>query len=162
MERQHRRCRTPQRRSFGTWPTRNTRPCRRFFKYSLVGERQIGDYTHEPLDGLLITRELRQCGAEPGKRLGLEKFVKALLTDKYDVVAIKYFTARVTKDGDTDQSAPLSIVRHKLKKVTVVFNPHKGECHELRRFSTFSNGFGRPQTRTRVKGARPPVSLPPG
>ena len=166
----------------------------------------------------------------PHKWLNLEKFVKALLTDKYEVMAIKYFTARVTKDaddpdaaikqqqylealkslglveiiegfykrfrvklpfakepcrscdkvkyatvikteekksdvnlasamivdafedkadafvlisGDADQSAPLSIVRHKLKKVTVVFNPHEGECHELRRFSTFCKNIPR-------------------
>ena len=88
---------------------------------------------------MLITRELRQCGAEPGeipalafqggvvmraivyidgfnlyygllrhsphKWLNLEKFVKALLTDKYEVMAIKYFTARVTKDADDPDAA---------------------------------------------------------
>ena len=167
---------------------------------------------------MLITRELRQCGAEPGE-------IPALAFQ-----GIKYFTARVTKDaddpdaaikqhqylealkslglveiiegfykrfrvklpfakepcrscdkvkyatvikteekksdvnlasamivdafedkadafvlisGDADQSAPLSIVRHKLKKVTVVFNPHEGECHELRRFSTFCKNIPR-------------------
>ena len=166
----------------------------------------------------------------PHKWLDLVKFVEALLTDKYTVVRIKYFTARVAKNdddpdmaikqqqylealksqekveviegvykrfrvklpfakepcrscdkvqyatvikteekmsdvnlasemivdafedkadafvlisGDADQSAPLSIVRHKRNKVTVVFNPHEGNCHELRRFSTFCKNIPR-------------------
>ena len=41
----------------------------------------------------------------PHKWLNLEKFVKALLTDKYEVMAIKYFTARVTKDADDPDAA---------------------------------------------------------
>lgn len=156
--------------------------------------------------------------------LDLEEFSRALLTPKYEITAIKYFTARVKSDpnlpalpndqaryldaisgnplikviegsykrfrvklpfakepciscekvkyatvwkteekksdvnlavemtadayenaadafvlvsGDSDHAAALALARYRHKKTTVVFNPHKGECIELRRLSTF-------------------------
>ena len=162
--------------------------------------------------------------------LDLEKLVQALLTDKYEVQKIKYFTARIRSDrfsvisphdqscylevlsskprvkiiegyyrtfraklpfakepctscgkvkyatvwkteekksdvnlavemvsdayennadafvlvsGDADHSAALSVARHLHHKTTVVFNPHEGECAELRRFSTFYKNIPR-------------------
>lgn len=128
--------------------------------------------------------------------LDLEKLVRALLTPKYDIVAIKYFTARVKSDPHfptlpNDQSHYLdalsanplikiiegnykrfriklpfvkepclscekvsfatvwkteekkSEARYRHRKTTIVFNPHVGECVELRKLSTFYKAIPR-------------------
>jgi len=168
---------------------------------------------------------------EPTLRwIDLEKLVRALLTPKYDILAIKYFTARIRNDpnfptlpqdqeryleavttnplikviegsykrfrvkmpfakepciscektkyatvwkteekksdvnlavemtvdayessaeafvlvsGDSDHAAALSIARYRHKKTTIVFNPHEGECVELRKLSTFYKNIPR-------------------
>jgi len=168
---------------------------------------------------------------EPAKRwLDLERLVRSLLTSKYDVVAIKYFTARIRSDpnfptlpqdqehylnalctnsliriiegsykrfrvklpfakepcmscdktkyatvwkteekrsdvnlavemtidayesdaeafvlisGDSDHAAALAVARRQHRKVTIVFNPHEGECVDLRRLSTFYKNIPR-------------------
>lgn len=166
----------------------------------------------------------------PNMWLDLDSFVRSLLTDDYDIVKIKYFTARVrgesidtisvhdqycyllalaenpvvkivegyyrryrakmpfakepckscnkvtyatvwkveekksdvniavemTSDayenradafvlvsGDADHAAALSAVRRRLGKKTVVFNPHVGECVELRKLSTYYRNIPR-------------------
>ena len=162
--------------------------------------------------------------------LDLEKLVRSLLTEKYDIVSIKFFTARIRSDrfmptaphdqacylealsanpliqiiegfykrfrvklpfvkepcvscgkvkyatvwkteekksdvnlavemtsdayedkadafvlisGDADHAAALAVARRKHGKVTVVFNPHEGECTELRKLSTFYKAIPR-------------------
>lgn len=49
-------------------------------------------------------------------------FVKSLLRDDHEFVLIKYFASRV--------------VRYSVKKPILVFNPQRGICNELRKYST--------------------------
>ena len=51
--------------------------------------------------------------------------------------------AFVLISGDADHAAALSAVRHRLGKKTVVFNPHVGECVELRKLSTYYRNIPR-------------------
>ena len=51
--------------------------------------------------------------------------------------------AFVLVSGDADHSAALSVARHLHRRTTVVYNPHEGECAELRRFSTFYKNIPR-------------------
>ena len=51
--------------------------------------------------------------------------------------------AFVLISGDADHSAALSIARYRHQKTTVAFNPHVGECVELRRLSTFYRNLPR-------------------
>ena len=51
--------------------------------------------------------------------------------------------AFVLISGDADHSAALSIARHRHHKTTVVFNPHIGECVELRKLSTYYRNIPR-------------------
>ena len=51
--------------------------------------------------------------------------------------------AVVLISGDADHSAALSVVRYRHRKTIVVFNPHPGECAELRRLSTFYKNIPR-------------------
>lgn len=51
--------------------------------------------------------------------------------------------AFVLISGDSDHAAALAVARHRHGKTTVVFNPHEGECVELRRLSTFYKNIPR-------------------
>ena len=51
--------------------------------------------------------------------------------------------AVVLISGDADHAAALSVVRYRHRKTTVVFNPHPGECAELRKLSTFYKNIPR-------------------
>ena len=94
--------------------------------------------------------------------LDLERFAQSLLTDQHSIIELKYFTARVRGDmyddisahdqfcylralvsGDSDQAAPLSVVRRRLGKKTAVFNPHSGDSVELRKLTTFYRNIPR-------------------
>ena len=76
----------------------------------------------------------------PNMWLDLELFVRSLLTsDAYENRA----DAFVLVSGDADHAAALSAVRRRLGKKTVVFNPHDGECVELRKLSTYYRNIPR-------------------
>ncbi len=62
-----------------------------------------------------------------------------MVSDAYENKA----DAVVLISGDADHSAALSVVRYRHRKTTVVFNPHTGECAELRRLSTFYKNIPR-------------------
>ena len=62
-----------------------------------------------------------------------------MVTDAYENRA----DAMVLISGNADHSAALSIARYRHHKTTVVFNPHEGECVELRQLSTFYKNIPR-------------------
>ena len=91
---------------------------------------------------------------EPCKSCGKAKYAVVWKTEekKSDVnLAVEMVSdayenradAFVLISGDADHSAALSVARHLHHKTTVVFNPHEGECSELRRFSTFYKNIPR-------------------
>ena len=47
--------------------------------------------------------------------------------------------------GDSDLAGPVAAIRYRVKRPVAVFNPHEGECHELRRFSTFCKNGKMPE-----------------
>ena len=51
--------------------------------------------------------------------------------------------AVVLISGDSDHCAALALARRRLGKTTVVFNPHQGDCVELRQLSTFCRNIPR-------------------
>ena len=51
--------------------------------------------------------------------------------------------AFVLISGDADHAAALSVARYRFGKKTVVFNPHVGECVELRQLSTYYKNIPR-------------------
>ena len=62
-----------------------------------------------------------------------------MVTDAYENRA----DAMVLISGDADHSVALSIARYRHHKTTVVFNPHEGECVELRQLSTYCRNIPR-------------------
>ena len=62
-----------------------------------------------------------------------------MLTDAYEDRADVFALV----SGDSDQAAPLSVVRRRLGKKTVVFNPHSGDSVELRKLTTFYRNIPR-------------------
>ena len=51
--------------------------------------------------------------------------------------------AFVLISGDADHAAALSVARYRFGKKTIVFNPHAGECVELRQLSTYYKNIPR-------------------
>ena len=62
-----------------------------------------------------------------------------MLSDAYEDRAAVFALV----SGDSDPAAPLSVVRRRLGKKTVVFNPHSGDSVELRKLTTFYRNIPR-------------------